>query len=192
MRDKAASPKPPANATQGKSIGKGKASANTANTPDDSDSIWVEKIDVDGDGNVDEASLLWDDEDKVLYIYKEETFTCSNGGTGSGGMLVAVVRQGQHAHRQPAGLGLVGRRGSTRASAPPRPPGIYGCKFDAAGKTDGLRHGDRGRQDRHPRDRHRLEIDPPPTRQHRAPRIAGPFPCPARCRRPAVYCAPCS
>ena len=133
VRDKAASPKPPANATQGKSIGKGKASANTANTPDDSDSIWVEKIDVDGDGNVDEASLLWDDEDKVLYIYKEGTFTCSNGGTGSGGMLVAIYGK-DNTRKAPAGSGWWAAE-LDKSECAAQAAGIYGCKFDAAGKT---------------------------------------------------------
>src|SRR5262249_46717383 len=101
VRDKANDPKPPASAKQVKEIGKGKAHANTANTPDDTDSLWVEKIDIDGDGNVDEASVLWDDEDKVLYLYKDGTFACSKGGTGSGGMLIAVYGKG-NSHGKPA------------------------------------------------------------------------------------------
>jgi len=83
---------PPANATKGTSIGKGKATVNTANSASDTDSIWAEKIDIDGDGNVDEAQALWDDEDKVLYYAKDGTFTCMNGGTGTGGMIEVLKR----------------------------------------------------------------------------------------------------
>ena len=75
---------PPANAGKGTSIGKGSASMTTANAPGDTDSVWAEKIDVDGDGKVDDTQFLWDDEDKVLYFSKSGTFTCASGGTGSG------------------------------------------------------------------------------------------------------------
>lgn len=133
VRDKANDPKPPASAKQVKSVGKGKATANTANTPDDTDSLWVEKVDIDGDGNVDEASLLWDDEDKVLYLYKDGTFTCSNGGTGSGGMLIAVYGKG-NSHGKPAGSGwwAVELDKSECAAAA---AGLYGCAFDAKGAS---------------------------------------------------------
>ena len=50
---KANDPKPPANATQKTSVGRGKTAANTANGSGDTDSFWVEQIDVDGDGDVD-------------------------------------------------------------------------------------------------------------------------------------------
>src|SRR5262245_52451213 len=102
-KSKAGAP-PPANAGKGTSIGKGKASVSTANAPGDTDSVWAEKIDIDGDGNIDDVQALWDDEDKVLYYSKDGTFTCSNGGTGSGGILVAVFAAG-NAHGQPANSG---------------------------------------------------------------------------------------
>ena len=133
VRDKANDPKPPASARQVKSIGKGKATANTANTPEDTDSLWVEKIDIDGDGNVDDASVLWDDEDRVLYLYKDGTYTCSNGGTGSGGMLIAVYGKG-NSHGKPAGSGWWAAdldKSQCKAQA----AGLYGCTFDAKGVT---------------------------------------------------------
>ena len=70
---KANDPKPPADAGQKTSIGKGKTAANTTNSAGDTDSFWVEQIDVDGDGDVETASLLWDDEDKVLYSTTKTT-----------------------------------------------------------------------------------------------------------------------
>ncbi len=126
-------PKPPASATQSKSVGKGKVAANTANSAADNDSMWVEKVDLDGDGSVDETSMLWDDEDKVLYLYKEGTFTCANGGTGSGGMLVAIYGKG-NSRNKPAGSGwwaVEVDKDECAANA----AGVYGCKFDASGAS---------------------------------------------------------
>jgi len=133
VRDKANDPKPPASAKQVKEIGKGKAHVNTANTPDDTDSLWVEKIDIDGDGNVDEASVLWDDEDKVLYLYKDGTFTCANGGTGAGGMLVAVYGKG-NSHGKPAGSGWWAVE-LDKSECAAQAAGLYGCAFDAKGAS---------------------------------------------------------
>jgi hypothetical protein len=126
-------PKPPASATQSKSIGKGKVAANTANSPSDTDSLWVEKVDIDGDGNVDETTMLWDDEDKVLYLYKEGTFTCVNGGTGSGGMLMAIYGNG-NSHNKPAGSGWWAVEVDKDECAA-KAAGVYGCKFDASGAS---------------------------------------------------------
>ena len=133
VKDKASASAPPANAKQAKSIGKGKASANTANSADDTDSIWVEKIDVDGDGNVDEASLLWDDEDRVLYIYKDGTFACAKGGTGTGGMLIAVYGKG-NSHGKPAGSGWWAVE-LDKSECAAQAAGLYGCAFDASGAS---------------------------------------------------------
>src|SRR5258708_6747199 len=79
---KAKSPAPPDSAKKATSIGKGKAKMNTANSADDTDSFWVEDLDIDGDGKAQQTDVLWDDEDKVLYLHSAGTFTCSGGGTG--------------------------------------------------------------------------------------------------------------
>ncbi len=129
-KGKAGAP-PPANATKGTSIGKGKASVNTANSAGDTDSIWAEKIDIDGDGNVDDVQALWDDEDKVLYYSKDGTFTCSNGGTGSGAMLVAVYAEG-NVYKMPANSGWwVAEVDKDECKA--QAGGLVGCKFDGTG-----------------------------------------------------------
>jgi len=122
---------PPANATKGTSVGKGKASASTANAAGDTDSVWAEKIDIDGDGNVDDTQALWDDEDKVLYYSKTGTFTCSSGGTGSGGMLVAVYAAG-NTYGKPANSGWwVAEVDKDECKA--QAAGLVGCKFDGSG-----------------------------------------------------------
>ena len=62
---KAGSP-PPANAKTTKTAGANKTTVSTANSTSDDDSFWIEKIDVDKDGDAEDANLVWDDEDKVL------------------------------------------------------------------------------------------------------------------------------
>ncbi len=121
----------PNNATKGTSIGKGKASVSTANSASDTDSVWAEKVDIDGDGNIDDTQALWDDEDKVLYYAKDGTFTCSNGGTGSGGMLVAVYAAG-NVYGKPANSGWwVAEVDKDECKA--QAAGLVGCKFDGTG-----------------------------------------------------------
>jgi hypothetical protein len=127
--DKATNPTPPANATQKKGIGKGHLAVNTANSSSDTDSFWAEQIDIDGDGTVDDSNLIWDDEDKVLYIYADDAFTCRNGGTGSGGMMIAIFGKGNTQH-QPAGSGWYAVD-LDESECGAKKAGIYGCKFDA-------------------------------------------------------------
>ena len=97
---------PPANATPTKVAGKNKTQISTANHASDDDSIWIEKLDVDGDGDVEETSLVWDDEDKVLFAYSVGAFTCRNGGTATTELLVATFADGNPAWKRPAGSGF--------------------------------------------------------------------------------------
>ncbi len=133
VQKKAAASAAPASAKTAKSIGKTSVKASTANHASDDDSFWIEQIDIDGDGNVDDANLIWDDEDKVLFAYEEGTFTCGNGGTGSGELLVAVAAAG-NPWKRPAGSGFwlaAVDEGECSAKA----AGLFGCKFDAAGNS---------------------------------------------------------
>src|SRR6516225_4002716 len=84
VQKKAAAP-PPAGTTKTSSIGQNVKVA----TPADSDS-WAEQIDVDGNGTAEQTNLVWDGADKVLFSNSSGTFTCSNGSTGTGELLVAV------------------------------------------------------------------------------------------------------
>jgi hypothetical protein len=122
---------PPAKATKSTTVGKGKVAATTANAAGDQDSFWVEEIDIDGDGNVERSDLLWDDEDKVLYLYADGTFTCTKGGTGEGAMLIAVYGQG-NVYKKPAGSGwYVVALDKLECGA--QAAGEFGCRFDAKG-----------------------------------------------------------
>jgi hypothetical protein len=130
---KADSPTPPAKATKKAAIGKGKAAVNTANGADDTDSFWVEEIDIDGDGTAEATDVVWDDEDKVLFLYAEGEFPCQGGGTGSGDMLIAINGKGNSRGR-PAGSGwylVTLDEGECKAKT----AGAYGCKFDAKGNV---------------------------------------------------------
>ena len=130
VQAKAGTP-PPANATKAKSIGKTAIMVSTANSPTDDDSFWAEQLDIDGDGNVDDSNLIWDDEDKVLFAYSDGSFTCKNGGTGTGELIIATNAKGNPRNR-PVGSGFwaaavdKGECGSQSA-------GIFGCRFDASG-----------------------------------------------------------
>jgi hypothetical protein len=122
---------PPASAKPTKTAGDNKAKIGTANTATDDDSFWVEKLDVDGDGDAEDSNLVWDDEDKVLFAYSAGAFTCKNGGTATAELLVATYAEG-NARKRPAGSGFwVANldKGECGAQA----AGLWGCKFDATG-----------------------------------------------------------
>lgn len=122
---------PPASAKPTKTAGTNKAKLSTANSAADDDSFWVEKVDVDGDGDVEDANLVWDDEDKVLFAYTTGAFACKNGGTATADLLVATNAAG-NPRKRPAGSGFwladldKGECGAQAAA-------LWGCKFDASG-----------------------------------------------------------
>jgi hypothetical protein len=127
---KAGSP-PPANAKTTKSAGSNKVKTATANSASDDDSFWVERLDIDGDGDAEDTNLVWDDEDKVLFAYSAGAFACRNGGTATAELLVATYGAGNTLNR-PAGSGFwiadldKGECGAQAAA-------MWGCKLDAKG-----------------------------------------------------------
>ncbi len=130
---KAKDPSPPATAGKKTTAGKGKTTVNTANTEGEDDSFWVESIDIDGDGMVEETDILYDDEDKVLFLYDDGTFKCTGGGTGEGDLLIAINTAGNPRGR-PAGSGwYVTTLDESECEA--KTMGLYGCKFDANGNA---------------------------------------------------------
>jgi hypothetical protein len=124
---------PPATASHKTSIGKGKASMKTANSPTDEDSYWVAQFDIDGDGTLETTEMLWDDEDKFLLLYSETDVTFDDGGTAVVAMLAGVNGAGNKRGR-PAGSGffavyLDAKEGGAEVA------GLYGCRFDAKGNV---------------------------------------------------------
>ncbi|MFO0875007.1 MAG: hypothetical protein U0575_13685 [Phycisphaerales bacterium] len=133
VRAMANNPTPPPNAKQATSIGKGPLSVDTKNSPTDTDSVWVQQIDLNGDGTAETADVLWDDEDKVLFLYGEGDFFCRNGGVGRGAMLVALNGPANPRNR-PVGSGFFAvLLDESECSA--HAAGIWGCKFDANGNV---------------------------------------------------------
>lgn len=135
--------KPPAKAAAKRGAasraGKGKASMSTENAKGDTDITWVEEIDIDGDGDLEQAMLLWDDEDRVLFIATQDDVACKSGvgkakfAEERGGVLIAIFGEG-NTHKQPAGSGWYLAyldAGQCQAQA----AGLYGCGFDAQGKA---------------------------------------------------------
>ena len=122
---------PPPSATKATSIGKGSAAINTGNSPTDTDSYWVEEIDIDGDGTLERTEMLWDDEDKVLFAYSETDAPCANGGIAVVQLLAGVNGAGNSRGRA-AGSGFYAAyfdASECNAAA----AGLYGCKFNASG-----------------------------------------------------------
>jgi hypothetical protein len=125
VQKKAAAP-PPAGTTKASSVGQNVKVA----TPGDSDS-WAEQIDVDGNGTAEQTNLLWDGADKVLFSNSTGTFTCSNGSTGTGELLVAVNGAGNTRGR-PVGSGFwVASMDKGQCGIPAG--SMWGCRFNASG-----------------------------------------------------------
>jgi len=129
----AKAPAPSASAGKGTDIGKGDVKLNTSDAADDTDSIWAEELDIDGDGDVEQTDLLWDDEDKILFLSAQATFTCTNGNPGDGGMLMAIYGEGNSANA-PAGSGWF-TVSLDASECDAQVAGLYGCMFDAQGNA---------------------------------------------------------
>jgi hypothetical protein len=122
---------PPATATHKTSIGKGKTAIKTANAPNDTDLYWIQEIDIDGDGTAEQAELLWDDEDKVLFVYAEDDVMCDDGSSAVVAMLACVYGKG-NPRKRPAESGFYAAYFDV-AEGGAEVAGLYGCTFDAKG-----------------------------------------------------------
>ena len=129
--NKAENPAPPADAQQKTSIGKDGLTVNTANLPGDTDSFWIQQIDIDGDGTAESANLICDDEDRILYFYYEGDFKCKNGKTESGAALIGVNGK-DNPRKRPAGSGFFAVS-LDKDECGAEEAGLWGCRFDAIG-----------------------------------------------------------
>ena len=121
---------PPATVQKAKGVGN-TVKVSTANSATDDDSFWVERVDVDGDGNVEDSNLVWDDEDGVLFAWTDGPFTCRNGATGEGEVLIGV-NAANNPRKRPAGSGFwFAAVDKTECGA--QAAGMVGCRFDAKG-----------------------------------------------------------
>ncbi len=124
---------PPATAKKGTSIGK-PGGVSTSIAPSDTDSYWVQEIDIDGDGDLEDVEVLWDDEDKLMYFYDELDVDCAlTDGTASSSLLIAIYGNGNTA-KAPKGSGWwVSSLDQGECAA--EETDVYGCTFDAAGNA---------------------------------------------------------
>ncbi len=129
----AAAPAAPATATMTTSASSGPLSESTAQAGDAGDSSWVADIDVDGDGTVAQATFVWDDEVKILYIAVEDDEACANGGTALANTLTALYATG-NAAGAPVGSGWTATYlDATECGA--AEPVLWGERFDANGNV---------------------------------------------------------
>jgi hypothetical protein len=127
---KAANPTPAGGAegkAQKNSIGKG-ALTMFAKEPV---SFWQEQLTFSGGAVT--TDFLYNAEIGVLYGYREDDFSCSNGQTAHGGVMQALYTSANKAGK-PEGSGWwavelsAGKCGAKESS-------VYGCKFDASGNA---------------------------------------------------------
>ena len=112
-------------------VGRGNATLKNSNRPSTDFIDWAEEIDIDGSGNATAADVAWDTKKKVLYLDKEQSFSCRNGQTADGNVLMAVYGNGNTAGK-PAGSGwFVADLDAGECAVPSA--GLYGCRFDASG-----------------------------------------------------------
>jgi predicted small lipoprotein YifL len=117
--------------TMATSIGTGPLAENTAQAGDAGDSSWVEQIDVDGDSTAEQATFLWDDETKILYIGGQDDEVCVNGGTANLATLTALFAAG-NVRGAPVGSGWSADYvDATQCGA--ASPVLWGERFDSTG-----------------------------------------------------------
>jgi len=122
---------PKTGVTLASSIGSGPLTENTAQTGDAGDSSWVEQVDVDGDSTAAQATFLWDDETKILYIADQDDEVCANGGTANLATLTALFGAG-NAQGAPVGSGWnADYVDATQCGA--ASPVLWGERFDSTG-----------------------------------------------------------
>lgn len=121
----------PDDATMATAATSGPLSANTAQAGDPGDSSWVAQVDVDGDSTAAQATFVWDDEDKILYIATEDDEVCASGGVAMANTLSALFAAGNVA-AQPVGSGWTATYlDATECGA--SAPVLWGERFDSTG-----------------------------------------------------------
>ncbi len=123
----------PTNATMAGSVASGPLTVNTAQAGDAGDSSWVAQVDVDSDSTAEEATFVWDDETKILYVAVEDDEACAGGGTAEANTLTAVYANGNMAGA-PAGSGWTATYlDATECGA--TEPILWGERFDENGNV---------------------------------------------------------
>ncbi len=133
LQKRCLSPSPGPGATkQGKqaTIGQGKAMIDTG---DPKNSFWEETLDISGAGNVVSADMLWDASSKILYTFAHTELRCMHGKSMQGGVLIGIYAKKNFLGKTVGSGWWVVDLAQNECQAPIA--GLYGCKFDAQGKT---------------------------------------------------------
>jgi len=121
----------PTTATMATAATSGPLTVNTAQEGDAGDSSWVAQVDIDGDSTAAEATFVWDDEAKILYVAAEDDEVCNDGGVALANTLTAVYANG-NAKGAAAGSGWTATYfDATECGA--TEPVLWGERFDENG-----------------------------------------------------------
>jgi hypothetical protein len=124
---------PSPNSTKTTMAGRNNLQVSIAHSATKHDLEWTEPLDIDGDGEVEEATLVWDTEDKVLYAFSRGTFYCHSAGTVVVDLLVAANGP-ENRRNRPVGSGFwVADLDKNECGA--ESAGLWGCKFDGGGEA---------------------------------------------------------
>jgi hypothetical protein len=121
----------PKTAKRTTTIGEGKLAHSTAQSPKDDDALFVEQLDLAGDGTAEQASIVIDEETHTSYAYTAEETTCKDGTVVKGKQLTAVYGA-KNTFGQPAGSGWSATE-TGAGSCGSAEPMVWGARFDANG-----------------------------------------------------------
>ncbi len=127
------SPSPAVGATKQskqQTIGQGKTMINTG---DPRNLLWNEAVDLEGDGNVVNADMLWDASSKILYAFAHTNLRCTHGKAIEGDILIGIYGKKNFLEKTPGSGWWMVDLAKNQCEAPVA--GLYGCKFDAQGNT---------------------------------------------------------
>jgi hypothetical protein len=124
---------PKKGATMASAATSGPLSVATAQGGDTGDTSWVAQVDVDGDGTMADATFVWDDEVKILFIAVEDDEACAAGGVISANTLTALFATG-NVSGAPVGSGWTATYlDATECGA--AEPVLWGERFDGNGNV---------------------------------------------------------
>jgi hypothetical protein len=121
----------PKTAKRATTIGEGKLAHSTAQAPKDDDALFVEQMDLAGDGVAEQASIVVDEETHTSYAATAEETTCKDGTVVKGKQLTAVYGA-KNPFSHPAGSGWTATEVGA-GSCGSAEPMVWGARFDANG-----------------------------------------------------------
>jgi len=133
LLNRAVSPAPGSGATnQSKkaAIGRGNTMIDSG---DPKSSFWSEPADLESNGTVAQADMLWDASAKIFYAFAHTTLRCSHGKSTEGDILIGIYGKKNFLGKAAGSGWWVVDLQNGQCQAPLA--GLYGCKFDNRGRT---------------------------------------------------------